>query len=206
MTSTVSHDDLAAPVPPEGHGPSPTAAPPRTGWFRDPIVWGGLATAGLALGGLVQLAGSLFGVPAGNQPTLDGARLGMTAEAVRARFEPAEGARPGRFRSFAEDDVAVLVWEPETEAAPTRFEFHAGVLVAIEAVIPEDHALAGPDGVTASTGWVLKRGTIAPMREGDAQRPAARPAGGPPPGTPVTILARDCPAHAEEVARLLTEL
>jgi len=189
MTDTMDSVSASPGAPATGAG---------RGWARDPVVWAGLLLTGLALSGLAQLLAVTVGAPTRDVPEIAGVRLGMTPDAVRASFRPpADGA--GRFRSFAEEDVAVLVWEPAGDASPeaaSRFEFHAGVLVAIDTTVSPGHPLAGAAGaagVVARDHWVLQRHP--PTSMGDEK---SRPT-----DTRLTMYARDCPAHAEEVARLL---
>ena len=67
----------------------------------------------------------------------------------------------------------------------TRFEIHDGMLVAIRLDVPEDRPEARGDRLETTAASVLVRERAEPGR--------AR----------VSLLARDCPTHAAEVARIL---
>lgn len=104
----------------------------------------------------------------------------MSPRDVRDRYaQPCAG-------QFAVDDGApgamALSWEASCGKA--RFEFHAGMLVAIRASVPADDPLAKGDAVSVLPAYVIGRA------------PAAD-------GVDLRILARDCPDHADEVRQLM---
>jgi hypothetical protein len=107
-----------------------------------------------------------------------GARLGMTATAVRARYqEPSLGKWESAPSAIAEDTA--LLWRASSGPEEARFEFHSGMLVAVRAVVgPDDPAAARPPLEVSK----------AIVRTRDASK--------------VTILARDCPTHHAEAERL----
>jgi hypothetical protein len=136
------------------------------------------------------LTSLLFG-PA-EPPALHGARLGLSVRELRRQFSP---PGPGAFRAVAVSPATgdlALEWiaEPVSAAATValaraRFEFHAGRLVAVRATLPASEALAHGPGLDAQPAWVVSR-----------ESPGNQ-------GVLVSIIARDCPAHAAEVRALL---
>lgn len=114
---------------------------------------------------------------------LRGVRLGLSAADTRARFV-APG--PGTWTSESNPEPA-LRWTSLDRDAPVReavFEFHQGMLVAVRL-----HTAPGaPEGA-------------GPPMELTPARVLARSATDR--GTDVTVLSRNCPTHAAEVARLL---
>jgi hypothetical protein len=141
------------------------------------------AVVAAALAGGVVLASSAL---APRQPELGrfrGARLGMTASAVRARFEtPSLGSWDTKPSTAADD--AALEWHASKGPEEARFEFHSGMLVAVRARVGSDDPAAARAPVEASSMVVRSHG------EAD---------GG---VVGVTILARDCPTHHDEAERL----
>ncbi len=109
----------------------------------------------------------------------------MTAPEVRQRF--AAGA-PGHWAaSTSSVGEEALVWTAESAAAPVAtaaFEFHDRILVAVRA------ALAASAPEASGPPRVVTPVTVRALAPGD-------------PASSLTILARDCPTHAPEVARLL---
>ena len=137
-----------------------------------------VAAAGVALAIVLAVAAIAFGFAGSGAPlgVFHGARLGMTADETRARFEP--GA-PGKWLSSG----GALEWTADDAAAPVahaRFEFHAGMLVAVRADV------AGPSDPALES----SRAVVVARRRGQEH-------------VAITILARDCPEHAGEVASLL---
>jgi len=118
---------------------------------------------------------------------LEGARLGMTPAELRRAFVLGPS---GTFRSEPAAQDFSVEWLPAPGTARprlthARFEFHGGLLVAVRIRgRADDDALAGP-GVAQTPGSVIARRT-----HGDV--------------TDVTMLARDCPTHAAEVASILS--
>ena len=123
-----------------------------------------------------------------------GTYLGMTAPEVRQRF--AAGA-PGHWAaSTSQVGEEALLWTADGAAAPiahAAFEFHDRILVAVRAELASDtpEASGPPRMVTPVAVRALADDrSDAPTVGRDAPRS-------------LTILARDCPTHASEVARLL---
>jgi hypothetical protein len=123
--------------------------------------------------------------------SLHGARLGQVAGQLRSAFAP-PGA--GSFRAApgqAGNGDLALAWEPspggDTAIVPrdVRFELHAGLLVAIRAILParNPHASGAPLQVRHAS-------VVARIKNPDRT-------------VSLTILARDCPTHAAEVRALL---
>jgi hypothetical protein len=140
-----------------------------------------LVGAAVALGAV--LGGSAFVFRAPDFGRFHGARLGMTASAVRARFEEPSLGKWENVPSGSAEDTA-LAWRASTGPEEARFEFHSGMLVAVRAVVRADDADASHAPLEVSRGVVRTRGA------GDS-------------GTVrVTILARDCPTHHAEAERL----
>jgi hypothetical protein len=111
-----------------------------------------------------------------------GVRLGMTARDVRDRFV-APGA--GHFRSDTAGELAMEWWSEGGSEYFARFEFHSGVLVAARMHLPPADRDAQGRLFDVSSSAVLSR-----RRASDGR-------------VELTLLARDCPTHAEEVRRLL---
>jgi hypothetical protein len=131
----------------------------------------------------VIFASSAFGVGTPAIGDFRGARLGMTASAVRARFqEPALGKWESAPSGTAEDTA--LAWRAASGAEDARFEFHSGMLVAVRAVVRGDDPAALRAPLEVSKAIVRTR---AEAESGTIK---------------VTILARDCPTHHEEAERL----
>ena len=112
-------------------------------------------------------------------------RLGMTADEVRSRFSPG-GAGAWRIEASPGGE-AVLTWgatarEPVVRTA--RFEIHGGILVAVRALVRGEAPKAHGPAVEASHAVVVGR----------------RPEGSD--LVTLTILARDCPTHADEARAL----
>ena len=131
----------------------------------------------------------LAGAP--NASVFRGAYLGMTAPELRHRFAPGSDGHWAASTSQVGEEA--LVWTADTAASPVAhaaFEFHDRLLVAMRADVADTapEATEPPRTVTPITVRV--------------HGPAAG-AGADPGQTALTILARDCPTHAPEVARLL---
>lgn len=152
------------------------------GWARDPFTWLSGALVVAALAGLAQLFGGVIAPVGEAPPEIRGVPFGATAPEVRERFAaPGEG----RWRAFDDGDVHVLEWRGQGRDR-YRFELHAGLLVAVRATVPDTDPWAAGDRLDATAATVVTR---APEEGGVA----------------VTILSRDCPAHAAEVKRLLAQ-
>lgn len=114
--------------------------------------------------------------------TFHGVKLGMTAAAVRERFqEPTLGTWQAMPQTGAGD--VVLAWAAVKGGQRTELELHNGMLVAVRATI----AKGDPEGqgapVEVSRAVVRTRAV-----DGDLVK--------------VLILARDCPTHHEEAEKL----
>ncbi len=139
-----------------------------------------------------SVASLLLGNSAGEPASLHGARLGQTASQLRVAFQPPGG---GRFRAAAGVTGAgdlTLAWEPMPGApgasAPreVRFELHAGLVVAIRAIVPDASPAA--------------RGPALQVRDASVSSRSQKPDQ----TVSLSILARDCPTHAAEVRALLS--
>ncbi len=112
-----------------------------------------------------------------------GARLGMTPGDVRSRFDV-----PGELRAGTGEDGTYTL-ELESAAGTVRsarFEFHEGVLVAVRAELDPRDPSAGRTGLSLSDSTVRK---------------TSAGANG---GLELTLIARDCPTHADEVRTLIS--
>jgi hypothetical protein len=108
----------------------------------------------------------------------------MTPEQVRERFD-AQGA--GCWRTEVRGtELALIRWPGGGLDREARFEFHLGMLVALRLDLPEDAPEAAGPAVETRSGSVVARRRDEPGR------------------VRVSVLARDCPTHAEEVARILS--
>jgi hypothetical protein len=133
----------------------------------------------------VIVASTALGVGTPELGGFRGARLGMTATAVRARFEePALGKWESAPSGTAEDTA--LLWRAAGGPWEARFEFHSGMLVAVRAVAPSD------DPVATRAPLEISKGIVRTRAAGDGET------------VKVTILARDCPTHHAEAERLAT--
>ena len=116
---------------------------------------------------------------------LAGVRLGMTVRDVRARFD---ALGRGEWESRVDKDV-ILTWKPSdtTRGGPlaATFEFHLGILMAIRAELPPgDRAAKGPPFELTDAAVVVRE-----------RAPSS--------AIKLTAIARSCPLHAEESARLV---
>lgn len=137
---------------------------------------------------------STLSIGAAEAPTFYGARLGQSASDLRRKLVPPVR---GTFRAAADapanGDLA-LEWLPDpasglsfASTAPrrARFEIHSGLVVAIRATLPPSSPLAEGPRLSTTPVSVLSR-TENPDHS-----------------VSLSILARDCPTHAEEVRALL---
>jgi hypothetical protein len=155
----------------------------QAGLARTEALRVGLVVAGLGVFGILSRA-YLVRQNGEARVELRGTWLGMTPTDVRDRFR-APGA--GTWRSEQRTDPA-LIWTAAEGAPPTTayFEFHGGVLVAVRLTVPTtDPAAQGP-ALDVSTASVMSRQD---QTDGRVE---------------ITLLARDCPTHAEEVRRLIS--
>ena len=121
---------------------------------------------------------------------LRGVYLGMTPTEVRGRFVAPFG---GHWRTRSGEGDLFLDWFSQGTPGPTsdsatpdaRFEFHAGLLVAVRLDVPATDPDAIGSPLVVSTATVLAR-----RGSGNGR-------------VEITLLARDCPTHAAEVRRLL---
>jgi hypothetical protein len=158
----------------------------------------GLVVVVLVVGGAL-LRVAIVRSLAGSFVEVRGVRLGMTPSDVRERFvAPAPG---GAWQAVARGEDFTLEWRPAPPLAqptttsapdagggtaqPARFEFHAGILVGVRLVLSSTDPAAHGAPVDVSTASVLARRGRTDGR------------------VEITLLARDCPTHAEEVHRLL---
>ena len=155
---------------------------PRRGFVRSEALRVGLVVATLGLAsGLARTY--LVQHRAERRVELRGVWLGMTPTDVRERYRaPVQGT----WRSEMRADP-VIIWsalspEPGSTAS---FEFHGGVLVAVRMVVPTSDPDAQGPSLDVSTASVL-------VRQGSTDGRVE-----------LTLLARDCPTHAEEIHRLL---
>lgn len=150
----------------------------RQGFAGSSALRVGIVIAGLGLAGGV--ARYYLVRHAGDRPfVLHGVLLGMTPSDVRDRFV---GQPQGVWHSEMRADP-VLVWTaPGTTAS---FEFHGGILVAVRMLVRASDPAAQGRSLDVSNASVLVRRL---QTDGRVE---------------VTLLARDCPTHAEEVRRLI---
>lgn len=142
-----------------------------------------LIPALFALAMLIRtIAGS--GSPS-EMPTIRGVRLGMTADQVRQRFE--RGAQASWRTEIAGTDMTLIRAAGGSLDREARFEFHDGMLVAIRMDLPSEAPEASGDRIAISPASVTSRTIILDGR------------------TSLAVLARDCPTHAEEVSRILSD-
>ncbi|MEM9069939.1 MAG: hypothetical protein AAGE52_15610 [Myxococcota bacterium] len=104
-------------------------------------------------------------------------RLGMSSSQIRARVEA-----PGQWSStMGEDGLLLLHWEGQGDVESARFELHEGILVAIRA----DYRAPRTEELTIAPEAVRQVKT-SPAGNGE-----------------LTILARGCPVHEDEVEALI---
>ncbi|MDQ3032906.1 MAG: hypothetical protein M3Y87_10850 [Myxococcota bacterium] len=140
-----------------------------------------LVPALLALSALV----ATIVMPSGPEiPSIRGVRLGMSAEQVRARFE--DGAPASWRTEIAGGDLALIRAPGGSLDRESRFELHNGMLVAIRLDLPDDAPEASGETLAITPGSVTERAPAEPGR------------------VALSVLARDCPTHAEEVSRILS--
>ncbi len=116
--------------------------------------------------------------------SFEGVRLGMTAEQVRASFQPGTWTT-----SMDEEGTVLLDWLPEQagQVEQARFEFHQGLLVAIRTTLSTDHPQASdPSGFDDD---VLRHVSTAGAQS-----------------VQVLWITRNCPIHRAEVEALLSTI
>ena len=130
----------------------------------------------------------LAGITSSSSPAVfRGAYLGMTAPELRHRFAP--GAAGHWAASTSQVGEEALVWTADaagSQIAHVAFEFHDRLLVAVRAELSP----AAPEA--SEPARTVTPVTLRVLAAATAASPGA-----------LTILARDCPTHAPEVARLL---
>jgi hypothetical protein len=116
-----------------------------------------------------------------------GVRLGMTMKDTRDRFTLASG---GSWKIETGPD-AVLSWKNASagEVRSAAFEFHSALLVAMRFEVAASSSFAKGPAIEVSATRVLAR-EAQPAGAGD--------------GVTLTIIARDCPTHADEVKQLVS--
>jgi hypothetical protein len=108
-------------------------------------------------------------------------RLGMTPADVRATFAP-PAAGPSQWKVDSTGESA-LEWRGSGRMF--RFEFHNAQLMAVRAVLDSRDPSTHGRALEVSTASVLRRHV---REDGRVE---------------LTLLARDCPSHAEEARRLI---
>ncbi len=112
-----------------------------------------------------------------------GVRLGISAADLRDRYE-----LPGEW-SLSTDEAGGLElgWLPEAPGSvkSARFQFHEGLLVAIRARLASQDAFAGADGIVVTADAIMHRVS---GEDGFSQ---------------MSVISRNCPTHADEVAHLM---
>lgn len=153
----------------------------REGWkWWHPIVV--LMPALLAIAGLMWMLAT-WAAP--TVPSVRGVRLGMTPDQVRERFE---GGAPASWRTeIVGLDLSLIRAPGGSLDRETRFEFHSGMLVAMRLDLPDDAPEASGEPIAISPGSVTAR-----TNDGVGR-------------VALTVLARDCPTHADEVSRFLSD-
>ena len=200
MLRRVDPDDPAAPVaiasvPPPSKADS--LPPPgwqvrrarRKRWGRSQVAIAIVVLLFFVIVGATITRERLAGAP--NASVFRGAYLGMTAPELRHRFAPGSDGHWAASTSQVGEEA--LVWTPDlagSQIAHAAFEFHDRILVAVRA----DLAATAPESSEPAR-------TVTPVTV-RVHAPSASP-GADPGQTALTILARDCPTHAPEVARLL---
>lgn len=112
-----------------------------------------------------------------------GVRLGMSADQVRARFD---AGAPASWRTeISGTDVALVRGPAGSLDREARFEFHDGMLVAMRLDLPASAPEARGEAVLETPAAVIARASEEPGR------------------VRLVALARGCPTHADEVARIL---
>lgn len=142
-----------------------------------------VAAAALALVVPASWALVRASVRSGDPTAALGLRLGMTAADVRARF-----THEGSWETSVGDDGVVRLdfaaSSPDANVTEARFEVHDGMLVAVRATLRDPSSDAGsareiaPEAVRTRT--LTEEGTLR-----------------------IVLIARNCPAHAREVAQIL---
>jgi hypothetical protein len=112
-----------------------------------------------------------------------GIRLGMTPAQVRAMFA-APTAEGSQWRVDSSGEETALEWRGKNRFF--RFEFHHAQLMAVRAIVESSDPSTHGRALDVSSAAVLRR--------------VAREDG----RVELTLVARDCPSHAEEARRLMS--
>lgn len=167
----------------ESSGLSPEALPPdpRSRSWLIPLL-----SMLLVLSSLLALGTLLISWRSSPEPpSIRGVRLGMTADQIRARFDRGTSAA---WRTEVSGTDLTLIRAPAGDLdRETRFEIHDGMLVAIRLDVPDDRPEASGEPLATTPASLTARTRSEPGR------------------TQISVLARDCPTHAQEVARILGE-
>jgi len=141
-----------------------------------------LVPALIALAAVLSTVVSSFSAP--EPVSIRGVRLGMTADQIRERFDR---GTPAAWRTEVSGPDLALIRAPAGDLdREARFEIHAGMLVAIRLDVRDDLPEAAGDPIVTTPASVLARSRPEPGR------------------TRISLLARDCPTHADEVSGLLS--
>lgn len=135
----------------------------------------------------VSGVGVAFAVPAivrRDDPVPWGLRLGMGPHDVRLRLAR---TLPGDLRVVPAAELALEWHGASPDVRALRLELHEGKLVALRARVAMSSEIASGDPLWQSRSAVLSR---RPRSDGDVD---------------VVLVARDCPTHRDEVARLLRD-
>lgn len=185
--SPAEHRDASASAATPGPAPRGGADEPVTAAREKGLpTWTPLLVLLPAIVALGALLGSLL-LP-GSSPAIGevrGVRLGMTPDQVRERFD--RGAPSSWRTEIAGTDLSLIRAPSGSLDREARFEFHEGMLVAMRFDLSADAPEASGDPITISTASVTAR---------------TRGQGG---RVSLVVLARDCPTHAEEVSRILSD-
>lgn len=133
----------------------------------------------------VAIVVAIVGPGSPEVPTIRGVRLGMTADQIRERFD--RGATAEWRTELSGPDLALVRSPAGSLDREARFELHGGMLVALRLDLPPDAPESDGPNLATTPGSVLSRA----VETGGRVR--------------LDLLARDCPTHAGEVARLLSE-
>jgi hypothetical protein len=155
----------------------------RKRWGRAQVAIGIVVLLFFVIVGATITRERLAGSP--NASVFRGAYLGMTAPELRHRFAPGtDGHWAASTSSVGEEALVWTADAPGAQIAHAAFEFHDRILVAVRA----DLAAGAPEATEPPR-------TVTPVTVRARGMDAGQPS--------LTILARDCPTHAPEVARLL---
>lgn len=161
-------------------GPETARAPSRSSWLLPVLL---LVPALIALGAVIATVISSLSAP--EPVSIRGVRLGMTADQIRERFD--RGTEASWRTEVAGTDLTLIRGPAGDLDRETRFEIHDGMLVAIRLDVRDDLPEADGDRIVTTPASVLVRSPEEPGR------------------TRISLLARDCPTHADEVSSILSD-